>query len=271
MGRSDRYLTGRRQQAATLVVDCGNGPQAEDRAMWKEFFEQYLRRSGRSPSATQRAIALTEEFEAFLAERDPAKALADAGVQDLDDFVAWVEEAPKRSAKLHLWALVYYFGFRSDDVLLERARALRSDRIQRKPFKLSEFRGIDKRQTAQLASVGIVDVAQMRDRGATPPERLALSQETGVPLESIEEFVRLSDLARIPGLKGIRARLYYDAGIDSGEALTKWEPEDLRQMLIDFVAQTGFDGIPPLAKEVRSAVAKARKLPKIIEYGDLTG
>lgn len=239
--------------------------------MWKEGFERYLRRGGRSASAIQRAITLTGEFEAFLAERDPAEALADAGVQDLDDFVAWVEETPKRSAKLHLWALVYYFDFRSDDVLRERARELRSGRIQRKPFKLSEFRGIDKRHAAQLASVGIVDVAQMRDRGATPPERLALSQETGVPLESIEEFVRLSDLARIPGLKSIRARLYYDAGIDSVEELAKWEPEDLRQMLIDFVERTGFDGIPPLPKEARSAVTKARTLPKIIEYGDLTG
>jgi hypothetical protein len=239
--------------------------------MWKEGFERYLRRGGPSPSATQRATALTEEFEAFLAARSPSKALADAGVQDLDDFVAWVEETPKRSAKSHLWALVYYFDFCSADLLRERARELRSDRIKRKPLRLSAFRGVDKCHAARLASVGIMDVAKMRDRGATPAERLALSLESGVPLKSVEEFVRLSDLARIPGLKSIRARLYYDAGIDSVGALAKWEPDDLRQMLIDFVAQTGFDGIPPLPKEVRSAVSRARELPKIIEYGDSIG
>ena len=40
----------------------------------------------------------------------------------------------------------------------------------------------------------------------------------GVPLEVILEFVKLSDLARIPGLKTIRTRLC-DAGVDTIERL----------------------------------------------------
>jgi hypothetical protein len=67
-------------------------------------------------------------------------------------------------------------------------------------------------------------------------------------------------------VKGIRARLYYDAGVDSVEKMAGWEPEPLRKMVTNYVEQTGFDGIPPLPKEVSSTIANARNLPKIVEY-----
>jgi len=66
-------------------------------------------------------------------------------------------------------------------------------------------------------------------------------------------------------VKGIRARLYYDTGVDSVEKMAGWEPEALRIMVTKYVERTGFDGTPPLPKEVSSTIANARKLPKIIE------
>jgi len=77
--------------------------------------------------------------------------------------------------------------------------------------------------------------------------------------------VRLSDLSRLPGVKGIRARLYYDAGVHSVEKLAGWEPDALRVMLEKWVARTGFDGIAPLPKEVSSTIANARKLPSLVQ------
>lgn len=84
--------------------------------------------------------------------------------------------------------------------------------------------------------------------------------------DAILTLVKLSDLARIPGVKGIRARLYLDAGVDTLEKLATWEPEALREMLAGFVERTGFEGIVPLPAEMRYAVAQARKLPKIVAY-----
>ena len=69
------------------------------------------------------------------------------------------------------------------------------------------------------------------------------------------------------GLKGIRARLYHDAGVDTVDKLAAWEPEALRAMLVEFVECTGFDGIAPLPKEAAGAVAQAKKLPQVVEYG----
>jgi hypothetical protein len=87
-----------------------------------------------------------------------------------------------------------------------------------------------------------------------------------VPLDVVLELVKLSDLARIPGLKNIRARLYYDAGVDCIEKLAAWNAEELRAMLVDFVEETGFEGIAPWPKEAKSAVETARKLPQLVEY-----
>ena len=75
----------------------------------------------------------------------------------------------------------------------------------------------------------------------------------------------MADLSRLPGVKGIRARLYLDAGVDSIETMAGWEPDVLQQMMSRFVERTGFDGIPPLPKEVSSTIANARKLPIVVE------
>jgi hypothetical protein len=136
---------------------------------------------------------------------------------------------------------------------------------RRNPFKLREFRGVDPACLELLAAHGFKHAEQLLAAGRTRPQRSALAKETGVPLAAITELVKLADLARLPGVKAIRARLYYDAGIDSVEKIASWEPEALRMRLAAFVERTGFDGIPPLPKEVSSTVANARKLPKVVE------
>jgi hypothetical protein len=232
----------------------------------KEGFRTFLKRGGRSPSAVQRCMAYVDEFEQYLQEQAGGKALEAAGLDELDGFVEWIEQEPKASAKGHLWALRYYYDYASDKAVRDHASALRQERIQRKPFPLRRFRGVDLQHADALARVGIENVDQMREAGRTPDQRQALAERTGVPADAILEMVKLSDLARVAGLKGIRARLYHDAGVDTLETLAAWEPEALREMLSDFVERTGFDGIAPLPKEAAGAVAQARKLPRVVEY-----
>jgi hypothetical protein len=66
-------------------------------------------------------------------------------------------------------------------------------------------------------------------------------------------------------VKSVRARLYCDAGLDTFAGFAQWEPEILRQMLVDLVERTGFDGIAPLPKEIRNAIEVARSLPAVVE------
>ena len=134
------------------------------------------------------------------------------------------------------------------------------------PFKLRDFRGVNPVHIASLEVVGIKNTNQMLSSGKTARGRQELSERSGVPLEAVVELVKLSDLARLPGVKGIRARLYYEAGVDTVEKLASFEPQVLLELTAEFVAKTGFEGIPPLPKEVSSTVVNARNLPSVVEW-----
>ena len=136
---------------------------------------------------------------------------------------------------------------------------------KRNPFKLRDFRGIDPETVAKLEAVRIKTAEQLLKAGCTKGQRENLAGQAGIPEECLLELVKLADLARLPGVKGIRARLYYDSGIDTVEKMAGWEPEALRRMVTEYVERTGFAGIPPLPKEVSSTVENARKLPKLLE------
>jgi hypothetical protein len=234
--------------------------------MKEEEFCNFLRKGGRSPSAIKRAVRYVREFEAFLSKQGSGKGLGEAGPEDLDRFVNDLEREPKVSAKGHLWGLAYYFEFSSNQEMLHLAGILRGQRIKRTPFSLREFRGVDPKHINKLAALGIRNINQMLKKGKTYQDRLSLSEETGIPMDAILELVKLSDLARIPGVKGIRARLYVDAGVDTIEKMAQWDPVELTNMIREFVGRTGFEGVPTLPAEARFTVKKAKELPIIVNY-----
>lgn len=234
--------------------------------MNEEDFRNYLKKGGRSQSAINRAMRYVRDFESFLSEERNGKNLDQAELDDLEHFVTWIEKEPKTSAKGHLWGLAYYFDYSSNEEMRHLAGVLRGQRIKRTPFPLREFRGVNPAYAEKLATAGIKNVNQMLKKGRTSEDRKELSEKTGVPLDAILEFVKLSDLARIPGVKGIRARLYVDAGVDTIEKIAQWDPGELREMIVEFVERTGFEGIATLPAEARFTVQKAKEMPKIVEY-----
>jgi hypothetical protein len=232
----------------------------------EEGFRKFLKRGGRSSSAVKRAIAYATEFEHYLQEQRGRNGLDEACLEDLEAFVSWFEEERNVSAKLYLWGIRYYYEYTSNKEMCDRARELRGKRIEQASFALKEFRGASPEHVKKLANIGIRNVKQMLEAGRTRDKRKELSAKTGVPVEAILELVKLSDLARIQGVKSIRARLYYDAGVDTIEKLANWDAKKLRAMLIEFVETTGFEGIAPLPKEAEFTAAEAKKLPRIVEY-----
>ena len=229
-------------------------------------FEQFLKRGGRSESARRRVLERVAEYERFLLDERDGTALEQSRAEDLEEFVDWLERDANNSAKTHLWALRYFYQYTGNEELSALAAALREHRIQRKPFELQGFRGIEPSHVQKLAGSGIRNVRQMLRAGRTPSARQELAEAIGVPLEAVVELVKLSDLGRIPGIKGIRARLYHDAGVDTVQKLADWDPEALRVALVDFVERTGFEGIAPLPAEVRYSVRQAQALERVVEY-----
>ena len=232
--------------------------------MNEEEFRNYLKKGGRSPSVADRVIKNVLEFQDYLDEF--GKDLDQANTEDLDSFITWIELTQKRSAKTYLWAIRYYYQYSSNSEMEKRARDLRQDRIKRIPFALRKFRDVNPDYIERLSSAGIRNIEQILEAGKTRDSRKTLADKTGVPQEAILEYVKLSDIARIPGMKGIRARLYYDAGVDTVAKMSGWDPDELRIFLEGYVENSGFDGIPPLPKEVEFSVETAKKLPYVVEY-----
>ncbi len=231
-----------------------------------EAFAGYLKKGGRSPSAVRRCTEHVAEFEVFLNDLGGGKNLGNALPEDLEQFVAEIESQAKSSAKLHLWAITYYYDFSENADIRKLASLMRQQRIKRKPFPLKRFRGVNQKHISVLSDIGIKNVKQMLSFGKTPQDREKLAAQTGVPKEAISELVKLSDLARIPGIKGIRARLYVDAGIDTVEEMATWNADQLRKHVVEYVERTGFDGAPTLPAEAKFAIDRAKLLPKIVEY-----
>jgi hypothetical protein len=226
-----------------------------------------LRKEGRSESAAGRCVRATRQFADYLQEQRGGRQIEDADAEDLDAFVGWIEREPKASAKGQLWALRYYFQFAGREEMEHLAGRLRRQRIETKPTSLKEFPGIEAEHLEALAAGGIRHAGQMMAAGRTPADRQALAEGTGVPPETILELVKLSDLSRLRGVRRIRARLYVDAGIDTVAKMAEWEPEALREVIVEFVEHTGFEGVPTLPAEARATVAEARRLPLLIDYG----
>ena len=228
-------------------------------------FREFLKRKRRKQSAIEQIILYISDFETYLKTFYPGKTLEETTSESLESYVSWLESETGELASKPLWAVRYYFDFIGNRELSDWAGELRSERVKRKPFMIKNFRGVNPEHIAKLDALYIENRDQMLDAGRKPRLREALAEKTGIPLDGILELVTLSDLGRLGGVRRVRARLYYDAGL-TPDIIATWDPEALHTMLVEFVETTYFDGIAPQPKEVQNLVKDARKLPKIVDY-----
>jgi hypothetical protein len=229
-------------------------------------FARFLKRMGKKENVAQELIRDCEKFARYLEDK-PGKSLDQASVEDLLAFTQEIERQGL-DAKNILRGLALYYKFSANPLLSGQANRLREERLAagRPKFNLRDFRGLDPQHLARLEALGIRTTEQMLSAGRSPTSRQTLAEKSGLAPETILEMVKLSDLARLEGVKAIRARLYFDAGLDSLEKLANRDPQVLHRELAAFVQRTGFEGIPPLPKELENTVRRAKELEKIVEF-----
>jgi hypothetical protein len=232
--------------------------------MDEERFIQFMKADKKSQSTIKRNVNAVKTFEEYLSKHTQGRKLEEATPQDLRDFASWGKHQFRR-VSMYVAGIRAYYEFKANTRMFNAAREIVGS-LYMESYKLKKFRGVKKEHLEKLAAKGIETAMQMLDVGKTGHGREKLAQEMGIPPEDILEIVKLSNLARIPGLKAIRARLYYDAGLDTLDKIAAWNPEEMRRMLAEFVERTGFDGIPPLPKEASSVVSLAKHLPRIVEF-----
>lgn len=135
-----------------------------------------------------------------------------------------------------------------------------------KVVPLREMLGIAEEHVDKLESVGITHSKHLFNHGRTKEEREKLAAATGVPIDELLELVKLSDLARIRGLGGAFVRLFYEAGADTSETLSNWEPEKLSREVVMLNKDREITKWVPSLKDVKQYVEMANALAKVIEY-----
>lgn len=232
--------------------------------MDEEGFRRFLKKAGKREHVIEKLIGRVRAFERYLISTRRIKVEA-AKEQDITAYVSTMSGI---TVKKEVRGIALYYRFIGINPLEKLLSEIRGKEIAktRRVLKLREFRGVQPVIIDRLEDIGIVTAEHMIAAGKTPSRRKQLAKQTGISREHILELVKLSDLSRLQGVKSIRARLYYDAGLDTPHKFTEWEPEDLRQMLIEFVKCSSFDGIAPLLKELRSTISMARELPEVVKY-----
>jgi hypothetical protein len=164
-----------------------------------------------------------------------------------------------------MWGIRNYYESVPNENMICSAREV-MEMVKMDTRKLKEFLGVDRECVDKLASIGITTAKQMLDAGRTKKDREELMKISGVSSSCILDLVKLSNLARLPGLKKVRGRLFFDGGLDTLDKIAAMEPEEIKATLQDFIDRMGFDGSAPTLSEADTAVTMARYLPRIVEY-----
>jgi len=233
----------------------------------EEGFRRYLKKTGHTEKRCEYEVYNVKRLEEYLS-RHKNKKLGEESPEDLADFVDWAKgKREKGSARgtVLLFVVARYYSCISNDLMFCAVNELMGLGFIKKR-NLKDFLGVNHQHTQALRKEGVFTSEHMLKVGRTEEGRRKLAEKTGVPLNAILELVKLADLGRIPGLARKRARLYHDAGLDTMDKIAKWDSEEMRQMFVEFVERTGFDGSPPTPGEAAFYVKLARYLPRIVEY-----
>jgi hypothetical protein len=232
-----------------------------------EGFRKQLKKRGKKEHVVEELVQQVIRWQIFLTE-ECGGTVETSTETDFHAYRMQLEaKFPGRSGNA-IRGIAMAYSYLGNQTMAELVSAQREKSIsqKRKVFPLKDFRGIDPVALDRLAALGITDVEQMLVAGRTPADRRSLAERSGVDDVVILELVKLSDLSRLSGVKGIRARLYLDAGVDTVEKMAAQHPDDFLAKMQQYVQHSGFDGIPPLPKEIQSTIQTATKLEKVVEY-----
>ena len=229
----------------------------------EEGFRRYLKKIGKSEKRCESEVRNVKKFQDYLSGYKNKKLGAETP-DDLKDFVDWAE-GKREKINVLLWVLNRYYSCMSNDLMFCAVNELIGSDYMKK-CNLKDFLGVNHQHIQALRKEGVFTSEHMLKAGRTEEGRRKLAEKTGLPLSAILELVKLADLSRIVGLKRKRARLYYDAGVDTMDKIAEWDHKEMQQMLAEFVERTGFDGSPPTLSEASFTVKLAKFLPRIVEY-----
>lgn len=90
-----------------------------------------------------------------------------------------------------------------------------------------------------------------------------ISGKYGAGEAEVLRLFGICDLMRLPGIKELRANLYYDCGYRNLKAFAAQNQPEMRKKLADYIAENKIQKSVPFAKELETQIAVAKVLPHL--------
>ncbi|OQA46962.1 MAG: hypothetical protein BWY52_00445 [Chloroflexi bacterium ADurb.Bin325] len=131
---------------------------------------------------------------------------------------------------------------------------------------LISVEGIGEVYAAKLAEAGLKTTDALLAAGATPKERAALAEQTGISPSLILRWVNLVDLFRIRGVGEEYSDLLEAAGVDTVPELAQRNPANLYAKMVEVNQEERRVRRLPTQAQVADWVEQAKQLDRRIHY-----
>ncbi|MDE6277646.1 MAG: DUF4332 domain-containing protein [Muribaculaceae bacterium] len=133
-------------------------------------------------------------------------------------------------------------------------------------YKIEEIEGVGAVYAEKLEAVGVKTTADLLERAATPKDRKALAEETGISEKLILKWANHADLFRIKGVAGQFAELLEAAGVDTVKELRHRVAANLQPKLVEVNDAKNLCNRVPSVAEVEKMIAQAKELEPKLSY-----
>lgn len=138
-----------------------------------------------------------------------------------------------------------------------------------KPVNLEDFPGVSAEAVQRLQKYGIKNSAQLFPHVLTPSSRRALSEQTGVDTEVVDDLTRLTDVVRTKWVGPKFARLLIASGYDSVERIASANHEELyRAITAANDEKKIYHGIPG-PDDLGAWIKTVQDVPRIIQLEEI--
>lgn len=131
---------------------------------------------------------------------------------------------------------------------------------------LRKIEGVGEAYAKKLAACGIRTTNALLKNCSTPKGRKEIAEATGINEKLVLRYTNQADLFRIKGVGEEYADLLEAAGVDTVPELAQRNPDNLHAKIMGINEQKKLVRQPPAVAQVRSWVAQAKDLPRVINY-----
>jgi hypothetical protein len=179
------------------------------------------------------------------------------GISNLAEFLSAVKSAERISGLA-----------RKTDLPVEYLALLRREvnALLPKPNSLRDFPGVDPATVGKLATRGIKNSKQLFENALSKEGRAELARQAGIDPGKLLELVKLSDLSRVYGVGPVFARLLYNTGVDTVEAIARADSPRLFDKLSKAYLAAGKSRVDFKERDIAFCIQMAGRLPRPIEF-----